>query len=112
MPNTLANQNYDENTESVSFWMIFTTVYTLVLSFFLNKALKKLLATFLSIQIIIHMFLLANPFPGNIFNIISKLKPLLSFNILQKLSGFVEMRFQFDSLGQIAMREFIMPKAK
>jgi hypothetical protein len=112
MPNTEANQNYDSNTESVSFWMVFTTVYTLVLSFFLNKALKKLLATFLSIQIIIHMFLLANPFPGNIFNIISKLKPLLSFNILQKLSGFVEMRFQFDSLGQIAMREFIMPKAK
>ena len=112
MPNNEASQSYDEKTESMSFWMVFTTIYTLIISYFLSNAIKKLLVTFLSLQIVINMFLLANPFPGNIVNVIKKLKPIISFNVMKSVSVYVEKGFTFDTLGQISKKEEIMPKAK
>ena len=98
MPNTEASQNYDKSTEQVSFAMIISTVYTLVLSLFLSNAIKKLLVTLFSLQIIIHMFMFTIPFPGNIVNVIKKIKPLVSFNILKDLNVYIEKVFFFDKL--------------
>ena len=98
MPNTVASQNYDKSTEQVSFIMIMSTIYTLALSLLLSNAIKKLLVTLFSLQIIIHMFLFTIPFPGNIVNVIKKIKPLVSFNILKDLNIFIEKVFIFDSL--------------
>ena len=86
MPNTESSQQYDSGTEQMTFMMIVATVYSLALSLLLANVLKKLLMTLFSLQVIIHMFMLTVPFPGNIINVIKKMKPLISFNILQKLS--------------------------
>ena len=99
MPNTVASQNYDESTEQVSFLMVMGTIYTILLSFILGKALKKVLKTMFSLQVIIHMFFFSIPFPGNMMNIIKKIKPTISFDILKTLSKYTEGIFNFDKLG-------------
>ena len=83
MPNTESSQQYDEGTEQMSFMMVIGTIYSLLLSFVLAKVLKKLLMTLFSLQVIIHMFMLTVPFPGNVVNVVKKIKPLISFNILK-----------------------------
>ena len=63
--------------------MVIGTIYSLVLSFVLANVLKKLLMTLFSLQVIVHMFMLTVPFPGNVVNIVKKVKPLISFNIMK-----------------------------
>ena len=103
MPNTAASQNYDSGTQKVEFTMTITTVYTFVLSMYLAKAIKKLISTLFSLQIIIHMFLFSIPFPGNIVNVIKKIKPLVSFNIIKGLSKYIEKFLFVDTLGQMEL---------
>ena len=98
MPNTEASQQYDSGTEQMTFMLVIATVYSLALSFFLANVLRKLLMTLFSLQIIIHMFMLTIPFPGNIINIVKKLKPLVSFNILKIVSDYSEKLLPFDTL--------------
>ena len=112
MPNTESSQNYDSGTEQMTFMMVIGTVYSLTLSFLLANVLKKLLMTLFSLQVIIHMFMLTIPFPGNIVNVIKKIKPLISFNVLQKLSDWIEKLLQFDTLRQIEMRDLIIPTVR
>ena len=112
MPNTESSQQYDSGTEQMSFMMVIGTIYTLALSLTLANVLKKLLMTLFSLQIIINMFMLTIPFPGNIVNVIKKIKPLISFNILKPLQNWVENTLQFDDLAQIEMRELILPTAQ
>jgi hypothetical protein len=45
------------------------------------------------------MFFFTIPFPGNIINVIKKIKPLASLNIMKELSKYVEKAFTFDTLG-------------
>ena len=59
--------------------------------------------TLFSLQIIIHMFMLTIPFPGNIVNVIKKIKPLISFNIMKGISVYIEKVLVFDTLKQIEM---------
>ena len=100
MPNTVVSQNYDVSTETVELTMTITTIYTLVLSMYLAKAIRKLISTLFSLQIIVHMFIFSIPFPGNIVNIIKKLKPLVSsFNIIKKLTKFYEKFIAVDRLA-------------
>ena len=112
MPNTKASQNYDEGTEQMSFAMVVTTVYTLVISLFLSNTIKKLIATLFTLQIIIHMFLLSIAFPGNIINVIKKIKPLVSFNILKPVTKYIEKFMLVDTLRQIEMKELIVPSVR
>ena len=86
MPNTEANQNYDDKTEKLSFLMVLSTVYTLALSLIFSKAIKKLISTMFTLQLVINSFLLSLAFPGNIVNVIKKIKPLISFDILKSLT--------------------------
>ena len=74
----------------MSFMMVMGTIYSLLLSLILAKVLKKLLMTLFSLQVIIHMFMLTVPFPGNVVNVVKKIKPLISFNILKQFSVWVE----------------------
>ena len=67
----------------MSFMMVIGTIYSLILSFVLANVLKKLLMTLFSLQVIVHMFMLTVPFPGNVVNIVKKVKPLISFNIMK-----------------------------
>lgn len=90
MPNTESSQQYDESTEQMSFLMVMGTIYSLLLSLILANVLKKLLMTLFSLQVIIHMFMLTVPFPGNVVNVVKKIKPLISFNILKQFSVWVE----------------------
>ena len=83
--------------------MVLGTVYTLILSMFLSNAIKKLLMTLFYLQIIIHMFMLTIPFPGNIVNVIKKIKPLISLNIMEGISVYIEKVLVFDTLKQIEM---------
>lgn len=71
-----------------------------------------MIATLFSLQIIIHMFLLSIPFPGNIVNVIKKLKPLVSFNIIKDLNKFIERIFMVDTAGQIEMQDLIIPSVR
>ena len=86
MPNTEANQNNDDKTEKLSFLMVLSTVYTLALSLIFSKAIKKLISTMFTLQLVINSFLLSLAFPGNIINVIKKIKPLISFDILKSLT--------------------------
>jgi hypothetical protein len=70
--------------------MVVGTIYSLVLSFVLANVLKKLLMTLFSLQVIVHMFMLTVPFPGNVVNIVKKVKPLISFNIMKQFSAWIE----------------------
>ena len=112
MPNTEASQQYDESTEQMSFMMVMGTIYSLLLSLILANVLKKLLMTLFSLQVIIHMFMLTVPFPGNIVNVVKKIKPLISFNIMKQFSVWVEKLLTFDSLKQIEMQDLIIPTAR
>ena len=82
----------------MSFFMVLTTVYTMILSMVMANAVKKLLTTMLSLMVIIHMFLFAFPFPGNVFNVIKKIKPIVSFNIMNSLSQYTFKVFHFDTI--------------
>ena len=94
----------------MSFWMVLTTIYTLVLSMILANAVKKLLLTLLTLQVIIHMFMFMVPFPGNVSNVIKKIKPIVSFNLMKSLTKYTEDFFGFDKLLQIQMKdEHIIP---
>ena len=103
MPNTESSQQYDESTEQMSFMMVMGTIYSLLLSLILANVLKKLLMTLFSLQVIIHMFMLTVPFPGNVVNVVKKVKPLISFNILKQFSVWVEKLLEFDTVKQIEM---------
>jgi hypothetical protein len=83
--------------------MILTSIYTLLLSMVIADAVKKMLTTLLTLQVIIHMFMYTVPFPGNISNIIKKIKPIVSFNLLKSLSIYTEKVFKFDTVKQIEM---------
>jgi hypothetical protein len=90
--------------------MTIAAVYNLVLSVYLAKAIKKLISTLFSLQIIVHMFIFSIPFPGNIVNIIKKLKPLVSsFDIVKDLTKFYEKFIAVDTLKQIEFAKFIIP---
>ena len=96
---------YDQSTDQMQFLMILATVWTLALSMVLANAVKKLLTTLLTLQVIIHMFMFMVPFPGNISNIIKKIKPIVSFNLMKSLTKYTEDFFGFDQLLQIQMRD-------
>ena len=85
--------------------MVMGTIYSLLLSLILANVLKKLLMTLFSLQVIIHMFMLTVPFPGNVVNKVKKIKPLISFNILKQFSVWVEKLLKFDTLKQIEMQD-------
>ena len=89
---------YDSSTDQMQFVMVLTTVWTLALSMILANAVKKLLLTLLTLQVIIHMFMFMVPFPGNISNIIKKVKPIVSFNLMKSLTKYTEDFFGFDKL--------------
>jgi hypothetical protein len=56
------------------------------------------------------MFMFMVPFPGNVSNVIKKIKPIVSFNLMKSLSKYTEDFFGFDKLLQIQMRdEHIIP---
>jgi hypothetical protein len=113
MPNNPQTQAYDKGTEKMSFIMVLTTIYTLALSMVLADAVRKLLTTLLTLQVIIHMFMYTVPFPGNISNIIKKIKPIVSFNLMKSLSKYTEKVFKFDTLGQLALKKkYLIPAVK
>lgn len=59
------------------------------------------------------MFMFTVPFPGNISNIIKKIKPIVSFNLMKSISGYTEKAFGFDTLMQIQMKdEYLIPSVK
>ena len=59
------------------------------------------------------MFMFTVPFPGNISNIIKKIKPIVSFNLMKSISVYTEKVFGFDTLMQIEMRDnYLIPSIK
>jgi hypothetical protein len=112
MPNNEASRSYDKGTDQLSIMMVISTIYTLLLGMVLSKAVKKMIVTLFSLQVIIHMFFFTIPFPGNIINVIKKIKPIVSFNLLKSLSVYVEKYIKFDTLAQIEMQPKILAGAR
>jgi len=77
---------------------------------FVQGALKELVGTILSLQVIIFMFLFSITFPANTGNFITKLKPIVSFNILKVLSKYTVRFLMIDVDSQAKLRqEIILP---
>mmetsp|Transcript_16682 Transcript_16682/g.25714 ORF Transcript_16682/g.25714 Transcript_16682/m.25714 type:complete len:134 (-) Transcript_16682:234-635(-) len=85
-----------------------TTLFTFGLNMVFQGAMKEILGTILSMQIIINLFLFTIPFPANISTYIHKLKPIVSFNILKALTTFTKGIFKFDVDAQAELKPKIL----
>ena len=83
MPNNDASKNFDKGTEGADSSMTFTTITMFALNMVFAGAVKEIIGTIMGLQVVIHMALFMLPFPGNMGNFISKLKPIASFNVVK-----------------------------
>jgi len=86
MPNTEASRKFDDSTDKASAGMSATTIFTFCLNILFQGAMKEIIGTIVSMQIVINLFLFTIPFPANISTYVQKLKPIVSFNILKVLT--------------------------
>ena len=108
MPNNDASKALEEGADKSQKGMSGMTIINLIMNIFIQGALKEIIGTILSLQIVIHMFLYSLPFPGNIQTFVKKLKPIASFNILKAISKYTSMIFVQDVDAQTQARSGIM----
>ena len=89
MPNTDLTRTFDKATESADNGMTILAIIMFILNMIFAGSLKKLIGAIMSLQVVIHMVLMMLPFPPNIGNYLTKLKPIASFNVLKKLSKYI-----------------------
>ena len=111
MPNNEASKQLEQGADKSQKGMTGITIINAIMNIFIQGALKEIIGTLLSLQVIIHMFLYSLPFPGNIQTFVKKLKPIAGFNILKSLSVYTSKLFVQDIDAQTEARVKIIPPA-
>ena len=105
MPNTAATRSYNTATSAATVTLEATTIINFLIEFFLNSfkfgILKKMLGALTYMQFIMVYSLLNIQFPANVVNFTSKLKSVVSFDVLKVfVTPLNKFLFTFDYKGE------------
>jgi len=112
MPNDETTKNFDKGTEGADTSLTSTTIIMFLLNMVFAGAVKEIIGSIMSLQNVIHMLLFMLPFPANIVNYLSKIKPIASFNVVKSLSKFIMQLLPQDSTKQNENKVYILSSAR
>jgi hypothetical protein len=65
--------------------------------------LQKVIASLVHLQIVLFQSLVLFPMPGNINSYYSKIKPIVTFNVVKFATSLTPIVFEMDSVKQIEL---------
>ena len=96
MPNTVQSKKMTKDIQNTNSSIAAASLIIFVFQVFIFTIFKKLIATLLSLQIIVHLGLCNVKLPGNTTTIISTLKQVTYFKLFGKLAELNKEVFPFD----------------